>query len=260
MEKPWTIEPQPKRRRLLTAAAISASGVWLPATVRAQTRQIRAVAFDAFPVFDPRPVFALAESLFPGRGAELSNAWRIRQFEYQWLRALGGRYADFWRATEQGLVFAARQLKLDLSSDKRDQLMAAYLNLKAWPDVTPALTALKQAGIRIAFLSNATPQILQAGLRHSGLAHLFDHVLSTDTRKTYKPDARAYQMGVETLGMAAENIAFVAFAGWDAAGAKWFGYPTYWANRLGAPMEELDAMPDVTAPDLSRLVSFVTGG
>ena len=68
----------------------------------------RAVVFDAFPIFDPRPVFARVEELFPGRGSELSNAWRTRQFEYQWLRALSGQYADFRQATEDALIFSAK--------------------------------------------------------------------------------------------------------------------------------------------------------
>jgi 2-haloacid dehalogenase len=71
---------------------------------------VRAVAFDAFPIFDPRPVSSLAEEFFPGKGAELSNAWRTRQFEYTWLRTVAGRYADFWQVTEEALTFAARAL------------------------------------------------------------------------------------------------------------------------------------------------------
>jgi 2-haloacid dehalogenase len=51
-------------------------------------------------ILDPRPVFALAEQLFPGTGAELRTAWRTRQFEYQWLRAVAGQYVDFWQGTE----------------------------------------------------------------------------------------------------------------------------------------------------------------
>jgi 2-haloacid dehalogenase len=46
---------------------------------RATKARIKAVAFDAFPIFDPRPVFALAEELFPGTG--LGDEWRTRQFE-----------------------------------------------------------------------------------------------------------------------------------------------------------------------------------
>src|SRR5215471_18483240 len=98
------------RREFLHLAAAGAVATALPSAVaHAAASPFKAVAFDAFPIFDPRPVFALAETLFPGKGAELSNAWRTRQFEYQWLRALSGRYEDFRRTTEDALVFAARQ-------------------------------------------------------------------------------------------------------------------------------------------------------
>lgn len=228
-----------------------------PLAQAAAKPKIKAIAFDAFPVFDPRPVFALAEQLFPGRGAELSNLWRIRQFEYQWLRALAGRYADFWQTTEDGLVFAARMLKLDLTPEKRQQLMSAYLGLKTWPDVTPALQTLKSAGIRLAFLSNATAKILDAGIKNSGLEGVFEHVLSTDRIKTYKPDPRAYQMAIDAFRLKREEILFVAFAGWDAAGAKSFGYPTFWVNRLNLPAEELGVVPDAIGKNLTDLLGFV---
>ena len=58
---------------------------------------ISAVLFDAFVVFDPRPVTDLAEQLYPGRGTELTSAWRTKQFEYAWLRVVMRSYADFWR-------------------------------------------------------------------------------------------------------------------------------------------------------------------
>jgi 2-haloacid dehalogenase len=57
---------------------------------------IKAIAFDAFTTFDPRPIVALAEQLFPTQGAALGNAWRTRQFEYTWLRSVGHHYVDFW--------------------------------------------------------------------------------------------------------------------------------------------------------------------
>jgi 2-haloacid dehalogenase len=53
-----------------------------PVVQAATHLQIKAIAFNALPIFDPRPVCALAEQLFPGKGAELSSAWRTRQFEY----------------------------------------------------------------------------------------------------------------------------------------------------------------------------------
>jgi 2-haloacid dehalogenase len=218
---------------------------------------IKVVAFDAFPIFDPRPIFALAETFFPGKGNELSNAWRTRQFEYQWLRALAGHYSDFWHATEESLVFATRMLKLNLTVDQRKRLMGAYLELGCWPDVPAVLKSLKDAGLRLALLSNATLKILEAGVANAGLRGDFDHVLSTDVLKTYKPDPRAYQLAVDAFRARREEIAFVAFAGWDVAGAKWFGYTSFWVNRLDAPAEELGVATDGVGRDLTDLVKFL---
>jgi hypothetical protein len=65
------------RRAFLTRAAGGvAARVWL-SPLRAQTvtpPPFRAIAFDAFPIFDPRPVFGLAETLFPGKGAAFIHA------------------------------------------------------------------------------------------------------------------------------------------------------------------------------------------
>ena len=94
--------------------------------------QYRAVLFDAFPIFDPRPVFALTDELFPGRGGELSALWKTRQFEYTWLRTLSGRYADFPTATRDALIFAAKSLKLDLKPEQEKRLLQTYFQLKAW--------------------------------------------------------------------------------------------------------------------------------
>src|SRR5262245_5679689 len=151
------------RREFLDFAAVGFAMRTLTAPIptRVTTRsKPEAIVFDAFAILDPRPVAALAEELFPGRGAELSKAWRTRQFEYQWLRALSGQYADFWQTTEDGLSFAAESLRVELTADARGKLMDAHLRLAAWPDVAPALRALADAGIRLGFLSNATPRML----------------------------------------------------------------------------------------------------
>jgi 2-haloacid dehalogenase len=221
--------------------------------------KIKAIAFDAFPIFDPRPVFSLAERLYPGKGADLSNEWRTRQFEYTWLRVAAHRYADFWQVTQEALEFAAEKLNLKLGHEQRDELMNAYLELTTWPDVMPTLTSLRNSGFRLAFLSNFTSRMLEANIQHAGLTGLFEQVLSTDLASTYKPDPRAYQLGTDVLKLARQEILFVAFAGWDSAGAKLFGYPTFWVNRQNSPAEKLDAVPDGVGESLTQLRRFVLG-
>ena len=243
----------------LTGRGVVAGTFLSPFRALAATQpRFKAIAFDAFAIFDPRPVFNLAEALFPGKGIELSNAWRTRQFEYQWLRAFATRYADFWQTTEDALVFAAKLVKLEMMSGERQQLMQAYLRLKAWPEVPLVLDSLQAMEIRLAFLSNMTVKMLEAGIENASLKGIFEHVLSTDRLRTYKPDPRAYQLAMDAFKLKREEILFVAFAGWDAAGAKWFGYPTMWVNRLALPEEELGLTPDATGHDLTSLVSLVT--
>lgn len=247
------------RRSFLQAAgsAALAGGLGMPPGRPLPRQRIKAVAFDAFPIFDARSISALAEQLFPGHGAALTNLWRARQFEYQWLRALSGNYADFWQTTEDSLRFACQALGLETKAGTRRALIETCLTLKAWPEVPGALRTLRQAGMRLALLSNMTRSMLQANIRSAGLDGMFDHVLSSDTIRSYKPDPRAYRLGMDALRLRREEILFAAFAGWDAAGAKAFGYPTFWVNRAQAPAEMLGVAPDRVGRDLGELAAYV---
>jgi 2-haloacid dehalogenase len=224
----------------------------------AQSRSaIEAVAFDAFAIFDPRSVFRLAEELFPGRGAQLSDEWRTRQFEYTWLHNSMHRYTDFWQVTQDALAYAARQTKVNLSPAQNSQLMSAFLQLKPWPDVAAALETLRKRGLRLAILSNMTSAMMQGCVKASSFETMFEFQLSTDRVKAFKPDPDSYNMALEAFHLQKRQIAFVAFGGWDAAGAKAFGYPTYWVNRLDVPAEELGVSADASGHDLSALPSFL---
>lgn len=154
-------------------------------------------------------------------------------------------------------MFAANKLGLELSREKRNRLMGAYLEMEAWPDAISGLANLKKSGFRLAFLSNFTSAMLDANIRHSGLEGIFEHALSTDSVKTYKPDPVAYQLGVDAFKLKREEILFASFGGWDAAGAKLFGFPTYWVNRQKLPMERLGAIPDGSGETVSELVRFL---
>lgn len=135
--------------------------------------------------------------------------------------------------------------------------MQAFLGMKAHPDVLVGLQSLRAAGIRLGFLSNLTEAMLRAATRSAGLDGFFEQFLSTDRVRAYKPDPRAYAMGLDGFGLPREEIVFAAFGGWDAAGAKSFGYRTFWCNRLGQPVEGLDAAPDAIGGTVGDLVRFV---
>ena len=249
------------RRGFLASASAALAMVALPLggerSSAAARARIRAVAFDGYAVFDATTLIAAAESVVPGRGRELVGAWRTRQFEYQWLRTLGEHYADFNQTGADALTFAAQSLGISFGDEQRAKLLSAQQTLAPWPDAAAAIARLRGAGLRLAFLSNMTEHMLDDGARRAGFRDGFEHVLSTDRIRAAKPDPRAYQMALDAFGMPREEVAFVGFAGWDAAGSTWFGYPTVWTNRLATPAEQLDATPALTCRNLADAVEFL---
>jgi len=220
---------------------------------------VGAVVFDAFTLLDFRPLPATAERLFPGHGGRFQELFQTRLFEYGWLRVLGGQYRDFEGLSADAFRYASATLKLTPSTGETREYLETLTQLPAWPEAVGVLTELRAAGLGLAFLSNFTPRMLAAAGRRTGLDRLMDPPLSTDAVRSYKPDPRAYQLAAEAFRLPRERIAFVAHAGWDAAGAGWFGYRTYWINRAGISSEELGVSPVATLPSLSPLPGALAG-
>jgi 2-haloacid dehalogenase len=229
----------------------------------------RAVIFDAYgTLFDVHSVIAVAEQLFPGHGDALSRLWRQKQIEYTQLRTLAARvdtpdehYRPFWDITLDALRFAAKKRQLTLGRAAEKRLMDEYACLSAFPDTVSALRTLRDATdappIGLAILSNGNPQMLDIALKSAGMSALFDHVLSVDAVRAYKPSPAAYALGPAALGVSAREIVFVSSNGWDVVGAAWFGFTTFWLNRQNTPLEELGLTPHGTGGGMSDLLSFL---
>lgn len=109
-------------------------------------------------------------------------------------------------------TFAATALHVELTDAQRRRLMNAYLHLTPWPDTTSALRRLKESNVRIVTLANFIPAMLRSNADNAGLSAFFDVLISTDANRTYKPDPRAYQLGVDYLHLAKEDIVFAGSA------------------------------------------------
>lgn len=215
---------------------------------------ISALVFDAYgTLFDVHSVTRYAESLFPGRGPALSAAWRGKQLEYTWLRALMDRYEDFNRVTAASLDWSLESLSLEASESDRRALLAEYRTLSMFPEVPEAID--RMARIRpLAILSNGHPEMLEAVLEHNRIRNFFrGGVLSVHPAGTFKPHPSVYRLVENRLGVARPMVGFVSSNGWDAAGAKAFGFQSIWVNRRGAPIERLGAPPDAVVASLDAI-------
>ena len=244
------------------------SAITTPASSFESSMLPRAVIFDAYgTLFDVHSVVAAAEQLFPGQGDALSKLWRRKQIEYTQLRTLadpaGAHYEPFWKITIDALRHAAARLKLAdaLTSAAEKRLMDEYACLSAFPDTVPALRSLRDGlAMPLAILSNGNPPMLDIAVKSAGMSGLFDHVLSADSARAYKPAAAAYELGTRAFGAAARDIVFASSNGWNVAGATWFGYTTFWINRAALPFEELGVTPHGSGRGMAELIAFIEGG
>jgi len=201
---------------------------------------LKALVFDAYgTLFDVHSVVQRSEGFWPGKGAALSQLWRTKQLEYTWQRSLMRRYAPFSQVTREALEYACAAIGLPLDAARTDALMQEYRRLATYPEVPAALAAMKA---RKAILSNGSPDMLEPLVAQSGLA--LDAVLSVDELKVFKPAPEVYQLAVDRLGAAKQDIGFVSSNCWDALGAKSFGFRVFWINRLKAPVDALGFQPD----------------
>ena len=214
---------------------------------------IRGYVFDAYgTLFDVHSVIEAGREITTDP-AELSATWRQKQLEYTWLRALMGRYEDFWAVTGAALRYAIRRLGLTATEAQIARLLEAYLSLAPFPEAQAALNRLE--GQPRAILSNGSPRMLAAAVASSGLGPLLQHVISVDAVKTYKPSPQVYALGPQALGIPASELLFVSSNAWDVAGAKAFGYQVAWCNRTRAPAEELGVTPDYVISRLDQLLA-----
>ena len=67
----------------------------------------------------PNSVIPAVEKAFPGKGDRVHQGLAGKQFEYGFLRSITDRHADFFKVTEDALVYTAEAMKLALPPETR---------------------------------------------------------------------------------------------------------------------------------------------
>ncbi len=216
---------------------------------------IQALVFDVYgTLFDVHSVKEQAEALYPDHGEAISKRWREKQLEYSFLRQLNGQYVPFSQVTQDALRYTLLELKLHVTEEQITTLMETYLTLDVYPEVSSVLETM--ADKRLVVFSNGSHDMLDPLIEQSGLADRFEHLVSVDDIKQYKPAPASYMHALNTLGLKREDILFMSSNGWDITGAKSFGFKTAWINRNGLPVEELNLDPDRIYDDLTGITEW----
>lgn len=209
--------------------------------------------FDAYgTLFDVHAAVRKHAAAVGPDGKQLSEIWRAKQLEYSWVRALMGRYQDFWALTEQALDYAFACVP-SADPKHRTALLEAYRELDCYPEVPAVLRALKESGAKTAILSNGSPDMLDSAVKSAKIDGLLDAVLSVDELRTYKTAEPVYEMATTHFRVFPEAISFQSSNRWDVAGATGFGFRTVWINRTGQVDEYQDLSPAAVLATLDGL-------
>ena len=213
---------------------------------------------------DLRRAFGRARSprsLFPGKGAALSAAWRRKQLEYTWLRSLMGRYEDFSRVTLAALEWTLESLGPRRPTRReRSALLDEYRRLAMFPEVPAALEALaakKPARDPVQRPSRhaqrrGRPQ--RPARRASAAA-----CSSVHAAKIFKPAAAVYRIAEEQPRRAARDDRLRVVERLGCRGREVLRLPgRSGSTAAGVPVERLGVRPDAILRDLAELVRLAS--
>lgn len=212
------------------------------------------VAFDVYgTLVDPMGMSDLLKQDAGDRAESVAALWREKQLEFSFRKGLMKAYEDFGVCTRQALRYAMAARKLELSREREDELMAAYLALPAFEDSLPALQALKGKYPLFAF-SNGSRPALEKVLGHNNLLDQFDGLVSVDDIKSFKPDPAVYTYARRATGAWDQPLCLVSSNAWDVIGARAAGLRAIWVQRdSGKVFEDWGIEPSAVIKSLAEL-------
>jgi len=132
----------------------------------------------------------------------------------------------------------------------RDEQMALF------PGAHQTLDALRDAGVRLALVTNGGAESQRAKIERFELAHRFEHVQIEGEHGFGKPDERAYRHAMAALGVEPHETWMVGdHLEWEVIAPQRLGIYAIWhdVQRSGVP-EESPARPDRIIERLSQLL------
>jgi len=189
--------------------------------------------------------------------ASVRQAWFQQVLQSAFVATVTDAYADFSAVGRAALTMTAERRGVALSDQDSQEILDGMRHLPPHPDARESLERLRDAGLRLAALTNSPPQVAEAQLTNAGLRDLFEQALSADRVRRLKPAPAPYRMAADKLGVPIGQIRLVAAHAWDVAGAMRAGCAAAFVARPGQVLDPLAPRPDVVGPDLHAVASAI---
>jgi len=139
----------------------------------------------------------------------------------------------------------------------KEELLSLYKKLSTFPEVNETLKQLKNKNLKLAILSNGSPDLLNELVNSNNLTEVFDDLFSIEEVKIYKPDNKVYQIPINKYKIKPEEIFFLSSNTWDVSGGGNYGYQSIWVNRNNNIFDNLDYKPKHEIKNLKQLLDII---
>lgn len=165
-----------------------------------------------------------------------------------------GIFKPFHEVAAGALVSLLAENGIEADSDKIAGVIQAFATLPIHPDVTEGIEILRDAGVRVAALSNGSADTTRQMFQNAGLEDAVEQFISIEEIKQWKPAAAVYQHAARKLGVAVDDLALIAAHDWDINGASEAGLTTgYIARKQPRPSPAM-AQAEVSAVSFPQIV------
>lgn len=189
--------------------------------------------------------------------AAARSEWFKQTLENALISTVVGPYKNFEELGGAALRMVAERRGVTLGTQAQQELKDGLLHLPAHPDARPALTRLREQGLRLATLTNSLGGASEAQLTHAGLRDLLEQALSADEVRRLKPAPEPYRHAAERLGVETGGLWLVAAHAWDVTGAARAGCQAAFVKRSGKVLDPAAPQPDVTGVDLMEVAASI---
>lgn len=260
--------PKGRRQKLLSIFCIRLHKL-LSTIMAAGKREVKAVFFDFMGTCLDWHTSVCA--LFPPTvsnedASKLALEWRRQYFienNQRYLRGLEPEDIDITLARVLDRVLEQTPiLSPYIESDDKRQMIAAWHNQSAWPEVQEAIRSIREdLGLEVFVHANGTTRLQLDLTRSSGLN--FNMLFSSQLLGVYKPDPEAYNKALQLVKLQPEEVVLVAAHAYDLRGAQNVGMKTIyihrWTDDIDENMDKVKEEFDVFLEDMKGLPTAISG-
>ncbi|HVJ43721.1 MAG TPA: haloacid dehalogenase type II [Dongiaceae bacterium] len=167
-------------------------------------------------------------------------------------------HRSFRSVAGTALQRAMDELGLRYHEDDIELLTTRISQMPPFPEVVPALAALKRAGFRLCIISNTDDAIIAGNV--AKLGGYIDRVITAEQAQAYKPSPRIFKHAYRELGVSREEVVHIcASPHLDHAAARELGFRCIWVDRGTGRKLLPDYQPDGTVFRLDALPPLFAG-